>query len=288
MFQQLKREEVDLYLDNRQALGFTVIQSVAHWSPHGGGLPRSPDNAANAYGHRPFTGSEKSPNTGEPLVVDGGSPESPNDYWDNFDYVIAAVRKRGMVLALLPCWGAQFNRGAKVYTEDQARSFGAFLGRRLKDEPNIIWVMGGDTKAVLPEGGVTQAQLNALDYSSGLLKFDHRSLYRAMAEGIVHGVTGESPAWNQVHPAWDQVFMTYHPDGDAHANSSSWFHQDVWLDANGVEVWKEVQEVYPVMVKDYQLTDPVKPSLFLEGSHLRQRRDHLRTPIPGPRRECGW
>ena len=56
MFQQLTREEVDQYLDSRQALGFSVIQAVAHWSPHGGGMRRSPDNAANAYGFRPFTG----------------------------------------------------------------------------------------------------------------------------------------------------------------------------------------------------------------------------------------
>src|SRR6056300_1287578 len=55
MMQQLTREEVDQYLDNRKELGFTVIQTVAHWSPHGGGLRRSPDNAANAYGHHPFT-----------------------------------------------------------------------------------------------------------------------------------------------------------------------------------------------------------------------------------------
>ena len=278
MFQQLKREEVDLYLDNRQALGFTVIQSVAHWSPHGGGLPRSPDNAPNAYGHRPFAGSEKSPDTGSPLVVVGGGPESPNDYWDHVDYVIEAVRKRGMVLALLPCWSAQFNRGTKVYTEDQSRIYGAFLGERLKDEPNLIWVLGGDTKAVLPDDNVTQAQLDALDYNSGLVKFDHRHLYRALAEGIVHGVTGASPAWNEVHPAWDQVLLTYHPDGDAHANSSNWFHQDVWLDANGVEVWKEMQELYGVMLADYQRSDPVKPSLFLEGSYEYGTYRHW----------CGW
>ena len=69
MIQQLTREEVDQYLDNRQGLGFTVIQTVVHWSPHGGGMKRSPDNAPNAYGHKPFTGDEKSPNTSEPLVV---------------------------------------------------------------------------------------------------------------------------------------------------------------------------------------------------------------------------
>lgn len=278
MFQQLTREEVDLYLDNREALGFTVIQSVAYWSPHGGGMKRSPDNAANAYGHRPFAGPERSPNTSEPLVVEGGSPTSPNDYWDHFDYVIEAVRKRGMVLALLPCWGSQLITGTHVFTESQAKSFGAFLGQRLRDVPNIVWVMGGDTKALVAEGNVTQAQLDALDYSPALLKYDHRAIYRAMAEGIVHGVTGESPAWNQPDPAWDRVLMTYHPNGDAFDNSSSWFHHDVWLDANGVEVWKEVQEVYGVMLRDYQRTEPVKPSLFLEGSYEYGTYRH----------ECGW
>ncbi|WNH10367.1 DUF4038 domain-containing protein [Thalassobellus suaedae] len=98
MFQQLTREEVDQYLDSRQALGFTVIQAVSHWSPHGGGLSRSPDNAKNAYGHSPFTGDEKHPNTSEPLVVKGGSMNAPNDYWDHADYVIEAVKTRNMYL----------------------------------------------------------------------------------------------------------------------------------------------------------------------------------------------
>ena len=72
MFQQLTREEVEDYLDNRQKLGFTIIQSVVFWYPHGGGIESGPHNAANVYGHRPFSGSEDSPNTGEPLIVKGG------------------------------------------------------------------------------------------------------------------------------------------------------------------------------------------------------------------------
>ena len=72
--------------------------------------------------------------------------------------------------------------------------------------------------------------------------------------------------------------MTYHPDGDATDNSSKWFHEDAWLNANGVEVWREVDQVYPAMLDDYQLTDPVKPSLFLEGSY----------EYGSYRHECGW
>ena len=99
LFQQLTREEVDHYLDNRQKLGFTVIQAVVFWYPHGGGIESGPHNAANAYGHRPFVGDEDAPNTADPLVVEGGSPDAPNDYWDHVDYIIEAIKNRDMYLA---------------------------------------------------------------------------------------------------------------------------------------------------------------------------------------------
>ena len=117
-----------MYLDNRQKLGFTVIQAVAHWSAHGGGMTGVRDNAANAYGHRPFTGDEKSPNTAEPLLFEEGNLNSPNDYWDHADYIIEAVKKRNMYLALLPCWADQFVTGTGEYTAEEAKSYGAFLG----------------------------------------------------------------------------------------------------------------------------------------------------------------
>jgi len=268
MIQQLTREEVDQYLDNRQELGFTVIQSVAHWSPHGGGMSRSPDNAANAYGHRPFTGDEGSPNTAEPLIQKGGSLSAPNDYWDHADYIIEAVKKRGMYLALLPCWGSELITGNGEYTVEEAHAFGAFLGKKYGNEANIIWVLGGDTKAMF----------KAYDKRQNYSEYDNRNIYRAMAEGIIKGTTGKSPKWNESHPAWDEVFMTYHPNGDYPYGSAQWFHKDAWLDANGVEVWKEVHDVYRTMLDDYQLQDPIKPSLFLEGSYEYGTYRH----------ECGW
>ena len=273
MFQQLTREEVDQYLDNRQELGFTVIQSVAYWYPHGGGIDSGPLNAANVYGHRPFAGGEDDPATAEPLIVEGGGPEAPNDYWDHADYVIEAVRKRNMYLALLPCWGRAYITTQMVgsepeFTEEEARAYGLFLGKRYHDEPHIIWVLGGDAKA----------QIRGFDKNVHFQDWDKRPVFRAMAEGIVRGVTGRKAGWNKADPVWQQVFMTFHPDGDALDNSSNWFHQDAWLDANGVEVWREVDQVYPTMLRDYQLDDPVKPSLFLEGSY----------EFGSYRHECGW
>lgn len=264
MFQQLDREAVDYYLDNRQRLGFNVIQSVVFWYPHGGGIQSGPHNAANAYGHRPFSGGEDSPNTAEPLVVNGGSPEAPNDYWDHVDYIVEAIKKRNMYLALLPCWGRayisqQFGGSHDEFTEAEAKSYGIFLGNRFKKAQNIVYVLGGDAKAQTDE-------------------YDKRMVFRAMAEGIAQGVTDQKPVWNQDSAAWKAVFLTYHPDGDATDNSSNWFHGDAWLTANGVEVWKEVEKVYPSMLRDYKLSDPIKPSLFLEGSYEYGAYGH----------DCGW
>ena len=272
LFQQLTREEVDQYLNNRQKLGFTVIQSVVYWYPHGGGIPSGPHNASNAYGHRPFHGDEDSPNTAEPLIVKGGSPEAPNDYWDHVDYIVEAIKKRNMYLALLPCWGRayitnQFGGAHQEFNEEEARTYGTFLGKRYQSEPHILWVIGGDAKA----------QVKSYDTHQVFQEFDKRSVFRAMAEGIANGVTGQTPAWNQEHPAWKEVFMTYHPDGDATFNSSNWFHKDAWLTANGVEVWKVVDQVHPMMLNDYQL-EPPKPSLFLEGSY----------EYGSYRHDCGW
>ena len=144
-------------------------------------MRRSPDNAANAYGHRPFTGEEKAPNTAEPLIAKGGSINAPNDYWDHADYVVEAVKKRNMYLAILPCWAAQLITGTGEYTAEEAKSYGTFLGKRYGKEPNIIWVLGGDTKA----------QFAAYDKNQNYSEYDYRHIYRAMAEGIVQGVTGQ-------------------------------------------------------------------------------------------------
>jgi len=268
LFQQLTREEVDRYLDDRAARGFTVIQAVAAWYPHGGGIKTGPFNPLNAYGHRPFAGEADAPNTGVPLVVPGGSATNPNDYWDNVDYAIEGIKKRNMVLGLLPNWGNYVTAENAEINQEEARAYGEFLGQRYKDFPHIVWLMGGDTRA----------QTEGYDKNHRRLDYDKRPVFRAMAEGIVKGVTGQSPKWNEKHPAWDEVFMTYHPNGDSWYNSSKWFHQDAWLDVNGVEVWKEVDDVHTVMLHDYQRTDPIKPSVFLEGSYEYGAYLH----------ECGW
>jgi hypothetical protein len=254
LFYKLNREEVRLYLDDRQKKGFNVIQAVAYWFPHGEDGP-GPHNAPNAYGHRPFAGGEDHPQTTKPMVCPGGSPDSPNDYWDHADFVIREIRTRGMYLALLPCWGRAFINAAMeksrvTITQDSSRRYGYFLGRRYRQEPHIIWVIGGD---INPTAGVG----------------DRRMVYRLMAESIGRGVTGAKVCWDQPNSRWIDVLMTYHPEGDPLASSSKFFHADPWLDLNGIETWKSTDQVQPAVALNYDLKDPVKPTLFLEGAYER-------------------
>ncbi len=261
LFYKLNREEVRVYLDDRKKQGFSVIQAVAYWYPHGEDGP-GPHNAPNAYGHRPFGGGEDDPRTRKPLVAGGGSADAPNDYWDHADFVVREIRRRGMYLALLPCWGRAFINAAMpqsrpTLTEDSGRVYGRFLGRRYRSEPHIVWVIGGDINPTKGAG-------------------DRRAVYRALAEGIGRGVTGAKLRWDRPHPRWNDLLMTYHPDGDPFLNSSDFFHADAWLDANGIETWRSTDQVQTAVERDYRRNDPVKPTLFLEGAY-----EGGRYPEPG-------
>lgn len=260
MFQQLTREQVDLYLDDRKEKGFTVIQSVAFWYPHGAIEPLGPLNPTNTYGHRPFPGPEDDPQTGVPLVLDGGSSLEPNDYWDHADYIVKAVAERDMILVLLPCWGNAFinnrMRGSRIeFDEKEAREYGRFLGQRYRNEDHIIWCLGGDVDPV------NFGDKNQL------------SVYRAMAEGIGQGVSGNDRlTWDQAHKDWDQTLMTFHAvrtpkhSGAEGGSSSVWFHDDPWLDLNMMETFKWTDKVYTYIAEDYA-KQPAKPTVLGEGAY---------------------
>ncbi len=262
MFQQLTRAEVDSYLDDRQARGFTIIQSVAFWFPHGVLKENGPLNAANAYGHRPFAGEANAPSTSTPQVIPGGGALDPNDYWDHADYVVEAVKKRGLKLVLLPCWGNAFinNRmpGSRiVFSEVQANQYGHFLGQRYRNESHIIWCLGGDVDPV-----------NFGDR-------DQRSVYRAMAEGIGRGVSGNPHlSWNAPDADWDKTLITFHAvrtpklsgEGAEGGSSSLWFHDDAWLDFNMMETFRWMHKIYPYVSEDYQKY-PTKPTVLGEGAY---------------------
>jgi hypothetical protein len=215
LFHRLDRQEAVRYLDNRAERRFTVIQAVALAELDGLRVP-------NAYGHRPLLNDDPA----TPDVKDG--PE--NDYWDHVDFIVREAGARGMYIGLLPTWGDKWNlrgrAGPEVFTPENAETYGAWLGRRYRETPNIIWIVGGD-RAVESD--------------------THTAIVRAMARGLRAGDAGAH-------------LITFHPTGGQ--GSSAVFHDDDWLDFNMRQNGHvtEFTGRYDKTRADYDLT-PVKPVL---------------------------
>ena len=130
LFHRLTLPEIKEYLDNRSAKGFTVIQAVV--LAEFGGL-RKP----NQYGQLPLINSD---------------PATPNNqYFEVIDSAIHMARQRNLFIGLLPSWGDKiikaWGEGPVVFDSTNAYSYGKWLGNRYKNEPNIIWILGGDRPA---------------------------------------------------------------------------------------------------------------------------------------------
>ena len=141
-------EETERYLADRAAKRFTVIQAVVLAELDGLHTPNR--------------------NGDLPLIDD--DPTRPNEaYFAHVDAVVALAASLGLHIGMLPTWGDKWNQkwgvGPEIFTPENARAFGAFLGRRYADAP-IIWIVGGDR----PIESET-----------------HLQIVRAMAEGLRRG-----------------------------------------------------------------------------------------------------
>jgi hypothetical protein len=87
LFRRLNREEAELYLKDRAAKGFTVIQAVALAELDGHSDP-------NPYGHLPLVDLDPT----RPDVKEG--PE--NDYWDHVDFIVNKANELGLTIGFLP------------------------------------------------------------------------------------------------------------------------------------------------------------------------------------------
>jgi hypothetical protein len=252
MTEWMSREEVAYYLDDRKSKGMNVVQLCLFWGKRTDNPTIFTANPTNHYGHQAFYEDEKAPDPLKPAVVDGGSAENPNDYWDHVDFCLNALQERGMYAAVLPFWGRRYvnashqGHSMPVFTLDNIFEYGQFLGERYQNAPHIIWVNGGDVSA---------------DDSGDFLGH-----YRLLAEGLAKGVSGEEVRWNEQSPIWDKIFMTYHPAGKPLINSSSWFHTDPWLDFNMIETHITRDSVVKSISLDL-LKMPTKPTVLAEGHY---------------------
>lgn len=215
---RLTREEIERYLADRAEKGFTVVHTVALAEFDGLAVP-------NAYGHLPLEGLDPA----RPRVVAG--PE--NDYGDHVEWTVRRANEHGMVVGLLPTWGDKWNKkwgvGPEVFTPENARAFGRFVGERFRDAA-VIWVLGGDRNPDTP---------------------GHYAIVDALAEGIGAGDGGRG-------------LVTYHPQGDLNA-ARTLFSDRRWLDVQAFQSGHGIPYLanYEV-VQDLVRRGPARPVIDCE------------------------
>jgi len=175
LFHRLNRAEADRYLADRAAKGFTVIQAVV--LAQLGGL-----NVPNPYGALP--------------LIDQ-NPARPNEaYFRHVDYIVEKAESLGVYIGMLPTWGSYWKSGdGRIFTVENAREYGRFLGERYREKP-IIWILGGD---------------------QNIENDQERAIIDGLAAGLQAGDGGAH-------------LITYHPRGPG--LSSDYLQDAGWLDFN--------------------------------------------------------
>lgn len=181
LFHRLDREETERYLSDRAKKGFTVIEAVA--LAEFGGLTQP-----NRYGHLPLQDNDPT------------RPQEP--YFEHVDWVVNKAASMGLYVGLLPTWGDKVNKkwgqGPEIFTPENARVYGAWLGTRYRNAP-VLWILGGDRP---------------------IENEKHRLIWRAMAEGLRAGDGGAH-------------LITYHPMGGH--SSSDYVNDETWLDFHQIQ-----------------------------------------------------
>jgi Protein of unknown function (DUF4038)/Putative collagen-binding domain of a collagenase len=203
LFHRATRENAEYYLAKRSAQRFTLIQAVVLAEFNG---IREP----NAYGDLP--------------LVDE-NPAEPNEaYFHHVDWIVVRANQLGLTVGMLPIWGDKVGQtngdGPRIFTPQNARIYGEFLGKRYRDA-DVVWIIGGDRVVDDPE------------------KYD---IWRSLGEGLRVGDGG-------------QHLMTFHPRGgdDVISSSSTVFaNSDPLLDFNmrqnghfhGTPTWARIAHDY--------------------------------------------
>jgi hypothetical protein len=155
---QLDNADVDVYLSARAAQGYNYLWCAAADNYYQTNAP------ANYYGNVPFDGADFT--------------NFDSAYWAHVDYVIQRAAAYGFTVALDPGFVGLSSPGGYLQsylnsTDAVVTAYGAFLGSRYKNYPNIIWALGGD---VDPSTGVVP---KITDLANGIRSVDTVDLITA-------------------------------------------------------------------------------------------------------------
>jgi len=243
IFNHATPADVDLYLDDRKAKGFTVIQGcIAVWDFN---------SRANPDGQMPFNGVPRmgrggpgAPPATTPAPA-AGNPTINEAFFKNVDAIIDKAAARGMYMAILPFW-TKNTRSGPFNDPAVMGPYCEYLAKRYASK-NVFFVLGGDSGAdqILP---VVNAE------AAGLLK-------GAKEAGI------------------PKIMITYHPTG--RQTSSMWFQNSPWLDFDSMQSGHFINTTNFQMIANDFAKQPVKPTLDMEPGYENITNNLVRTNVTG-------
>jgi len=181
-----------------------------------------------------FDGASTDP-AGQTAFIDGHMSDPNPAYFAQVQTMVAYAATLGIEIVAGP-----FELDSAVgqgYTDPADWSaFGTFLGTTFRDDPNLIWMLGGDHDPINYYGSDS-----GVDYTP-----DIDALESALQ------------ATDGTH------LMTYHP----HRNSSDFFQSSPWLSFNMIQYNRSVESpyAYQLVQGDYE-KQPVKPTLLAEPAY---------------------
>lgn len=110
LFEKLTRKETEFYISDRAEKEFNVIQTTIF-------------------------------HTGEGMK---SGRTACAEYFDKIASAVEYAQKRGVYMALLPCWGSFVKSG--IINGGNVKSYADFLGKRFAEYENVVWVLGGDVR----------------------------------------------------------------------------------------------------------------------------------------------
>jgi hypothetical protein len=126
MLAYLDLDDAKRLIDTRRAQGFTAIQTVLE----------------------PFGRLKRDRLRADPFV-DADLARPDEAYWSVVDQIIRYADEQGMLLYVLPLWMSDYgdDRARPFPTVEQVRTYSAWIAKRYRDRPNLVWVLGGDDEA---------------------------------------------------------------------------------------------------------------------------------------------
>jgi len=213
--------DIQTYLADRQAKGMNAMwMALVDNQYHDGGNTEN-----DAFGNNPWGGG--STFTG---MTSGTGPA----YWSHVDYVIQQAAAYNITVIAGLAFVGTFNQCTGMYwsaisaaSDSTMQAYGAFLGNRYKNQPNIIWLLGGDANLSLC-GSAMATKMT--DIATGILSADTNHLICIEA---TNSTWGEASATNWQNQSW-LTLGTIYPKG----NPSSTFSSEIAqiIAENGTEI----------------------------------------------------